>query len=264
MICSCKRTPGLGGPLEKARVLIYLGRAPEALELLNRLRQEQPRNRAAAAAAVEAYLHRQGFCQGPATGRQGIGAAARPVLGRAGPGGPLLLPFPGPKHLRHTCDLLLENLRHNRHHHPSLLILAALLPRLPRYEDLDYVMNRLPGTQGGGHGPAAALAYFDGQLGRQGGKLNYLLHVLQGYRRQRRPDSPGELLGLAWLATEMGTARPRCNTTARPRSSGPTTPKSPNCCCNASCPGRIGARPWKTWRTRRIIPPRPWRWPAST
>ena len=30
------------------------------------------------------------------------------------------------------------------------------------------------------------------------------MHVLQGYRRQKQPDSPGELLGLAWLATEVG------------------------------------------------------------
>ena len=81
--------------------------------------------------------------------------------------------------------------------------MASLLPRLPRYEDLDRVMNRLPGIRVGGPEQAAALAYFDGQLGRQGGKLNYLLHVLQEYRRHKRPDSPGELLALAGLAMEL-------------------------------------------------------------
>ncbi len=65
------------------------------------------------------------------------------------------------------------------------------------------MMNRLPGIRVGGPEHAAALAFFDGQLGRQGGKLNYLLHVLQEYRRHKRPDSPGELLGLAALAMEL-------------------------------------------------------------
>ena len=106
-------------------------------------------------------------------------------------------------HLDKAVDLLIVNLRKNRYHHASLLIMASLLPRLPRYEDLDRVMNRLPGIRVGGPEHAAALAYFDGQLGRQGGKLNYLLHVLQEYRRHKRPDSPGELLALAGLAMEL-------------------------------------------------------------
>ena len=40
-------------------------------------------------------------------------------------------------------------------------------------------------------------------MGRQGGKLDYLLHVLREYRRHKRPNSPGELLGLAALAMEL-------------------------------------------------------------
>ncbi len=95
-----------------------------------------------------------------------------------------------PSQLNRAVDLLLENLRKNRYHHPSLLIMASLLPRLPRYEDLDRVMNRLPGIRAGGPEQAAALAYFDGQMGRQAGKLNYLLHVLREYVHHRRPDSP--------------------------------------------------------------------------
>ena len=106
-------------------------------------------------------------------------------------------------HLDKAVDLLVVNLRKNRYHHASLLIMASLLPRLPRYEDLNRVMNRLPGIRVGGPEQVAALAFFDGQLGRQGGKLNYLLHVLQEYRRHKRPDSPGELLALAALAMEL-------------------------------------------------------------
>ena len=64
-------------------------------------------------------------------------------------------------------------------------------------------MNRLPGIKVGSPEHVAALGYFDGQLGRQGGKLNYLLHVLREYRRHKRPNSPGELLGLAALAMEL-------------------------------------------------------------
>ena len=64
-------------------------------------------------------------------------------------------------------------------------------------------MNRLPGIRVGSPEHAAALAFFDRKLGRQGGKLDYLLHVLQEYRRHKRPNSPGELLGLAALAMEL-------------------------------------------------------------
>ena len=177
-----QKTPQDGAArLEKARVLTYLGRSPEALELLNRLRQEQPRDKAVVAAAVVAYLSSQDF----AKALQLAGKELEPLADLSPEDRALVarcyFHSPDPKHLRHTCDLLLENLRHNRYHHPTLLIMAALLPRLPRYEDLDYLMDRLPGAQGGGgQDVGATLAYFDGQLGRQGGKLSYLLHVLQG------------------------------------------------------------------------------------
>jgi tetratricopeptide (TPR) repeat protein len=190
--------------LEKAQVLIYLGRAQEALELLNRLRQEQPRARAAVAAAIEAHLTLKDYAKALLLAAKeleplpDLSVDERALVARC------YYHSPDSKQLRHTCDLLLTNLHKNRHHHPTLLILTALLPRLPRYEDLDYVMNRLPGAQGSVGGPATTLAYFDSQLGRHGGKLSYLMHVLQGYRRQKQPDSPGELLGLAWLATELG------------------------------------------------------------
>ena len=81
--------------------------------------------------------------------------------------------------------------------------MASLLPRLPRYEDLNSVMNRLPGIRVGSPEYVAALSFFTGKLGRQGGKLDYLLHVLREYRRHKRPNSPGELLGLAALAMEL-------------------------------------------------------------
>lgn len=193
--------------LEKARVLVYLGRAPEALKLLNRLRMEQPRNQAVIAAAVEAYLTNKEFAKALQLARReleplpGLTLEERALVARC------YYHSSDPKQLRHTCDLLLQNLWQNRYHHPSLLILEVLLPRLPRYEDLNYVMNRVPGIKRGSPEFSASLAYFNGQLGRQGGKLSYLLHVFEEYRRHRRPHSPGELLGLAWLAMELGDRR---------------------------------------------------------
>ncbi len=190
--------------LEKAQVLTYLGRAPEALELLNRLRQEQPRARAAVAAAIEAHLTLKDYAKALQLAAKELEPQADLSADERALAARCYFHSPDPKQLRHTCDLLVTNLQKNRHHHPTLLILTALLPRLPHYEDLDYLMDRIPGAQGGAGGPATALAYFDGQLGRQGGKLSYLMHVLQGYRGHKQPDSPGELLGLAWLATELG------------------------------------------------------------
>ncbi len=52
-----------------------------------------------------------------------------------------------PKNLYRAVDLLTENLWKNRYHQASLLILASVLPRLPRYEDLNRVMNRLRGIR---------------------------------------------------------------------------------------------------------------------
>ncbi len=189
--------------LEKARVLTYLERGSEALELLNRLRMEQPEDQVVRVAAVEAYLSLRDFPKALALAQKeleplpDLSLDGRALLARC------YAHSAETSHLYKAVDLLVVNLRKNRYHHASLLIMASLLPRLPRYEDLDRVMNRLPGIRVGGPEQAAALAFFDGQLGRQGGKLNYLLHVLQEYRRHKRPDSPGELLGLAALAMEL-------------------------------------------------------------
>ncbi|MBM4300627.1 MAG: tetratricopeptide repeat protein [Deltaproteobacteria bacterium] len=189
--------------LEKARVLTYLERGSEALELLNRLRMEQPEDQGVRMAAVEAYLSLRDFPKALALAQKeleplpDLSIDGRALLARG------YAHSADPSHLSKAVDLLVVNLRKNRYHHASLLIMASILPRLPRYEDLDRVMNRLPGIRVGGPEYVAALAFFAGKLGRQGGKLDYLLHVLQEYRRHRQPDSPGELLALAGLAMEL-------------------------------------------------------------
>ena len=201
---SLKKAPGdRAARLEKARVLTYLERGPEALEILNRLRMEQPKDLTVRVAAVEAYLSSRDFPKALALAQKELEPLpdltidGRALLARC------YAHAAEPAQLNKAADLLVVNLQKNRYHQASLLIMASLLPRLPRYEDLDRVMNRLPGIGMGGPEQAAALAYFDGQLGRQGGKLNYLLHVLQEYRRHKQPDSPGELLALAGLAMEL-------------------------------------------------------------
>ncbi|MDD2901626.1 MAG: tetratricopeptide repeat protein [Syntrophales bacterium] len=228
--------------LEMARVLIYLGRAPEALEVLRTLRVgqagvrlDQPGDRVLLTAHIEAALAGRDwpeaqrwalrlFCsQFPEKHRPardwtearswlkegkppaGLDLEERTWVARA------LCHHPDLEKngeiSRTACDLVILNLRKNRYHHPSLLILAYLLPRLPRYEDLSRMVRRLPGIRADSPEYVAALAFFDGNLGRQGGKLDYLLHVLQEYRRHRWPHSPGELLALAELARELGDTR---------------------------------------------------------
>jgi tetratricopeptide (TPR) repeat protein len=201
---SLKKAPAdRAARLEKARVLTYLERGSEALELLNRLRMEQPEDQTVRVAAVEAYLSIRDFPKALALAQKelellpDLSLEGRALLARC------YAHSAETSHLYKAVDLLIVNLRKNRYHHASLLIMASLLPRLPRYEDLDRVMNRLPGIRVGGPEQVAALAFFNGQLGRQGGKLNYLLHVLREYRRHQRPNSPGELLALAGLATEL-------------------------------------------------------------
>ncbi|MBM4293612.1 MAG: tetratricopeptide repeat protein [Deltaproteobacteria bacterium] len=192
------------GRLEKARIITYLGRTPEALELINRLRQDLPENLGVRMAGVEAHLAARDcpraltLAQKELEPRSPLSLDARALLARC------YFYSPDPQHLSRAVDLLVQNLRENRHHHPSLLILAALLPKLPRYEDLDRVMNRIPGIRVRGPEHAAALAYFTGKLGRQAGKLDYLLHVLKEYRRHKWPKTPGELMSLGWLAVELG------------------------------------------------------------
>jgi predicted Zn-dependent protease len=202
-LCLKKVPEDRGVLLEKARVLTDLKRGPEALELLNRLRQDQPRDPAASVAAIEAYLSLQDFPKALILAQKELeplprlSQAERALLARC------YAHASQPHDLYRAVDLLIDNLWKNRHHQASLLILASILPRLPRYEDLDRIMYRLPGVKAGSPEQIAALGYFDGQLGRQAGKLNYLLHVLQEYRRHRTPRSPGELLALAALAMEL-------------------------------------------------------------
>jgi tetratricopeptide (TPR) repeat protein len=225
--------------LDQARVLIYLGRAPEALEVLRALRVgqtgvrlDQPGDRGLLVAHLEVTLV-QGdwpeaqrwalrlFCsQFPRKHRlardwpearrwfqeeptpAALDLEERAWVARA------LCHHPDLEKngeiSRTACDLAVLNLQKNRYHHPSLLILSYLLPRLSRYEDLARLVRRIPGIRADSPEYVASLAYFDGNLGRHGGKLDYLLHVLREYRHHRRPDSPGELLALAELARELG------------------------------------------------------------
>ncbi len=192
------------GRLEKARVLTYLGRIPEAMDLLNRLRLELPQDQGVRAAAIEAYISARDYAKALSLARKeleplpDLGLEERALVARC------YAHSPDPEHLSRAVNLVIDNLRENRHHHPSLLILASLLPRLPRFEDLSQVAGRIPGIRTKSPEYVAALAYFDGQLGRHGGKLNYLLHVLEEYRGHKWPDNPGELVGLGWLAMELG------------------------------------------------------------
>ncbi|MFZ5449513.1 MAG: tetratricopeptide repeat protein [Thermodesulfobacteriota bacterium] len=189
--------------LEKAHILTYLGRGSEALELLNRLRLEQPQDSSISAAAIEAYLSIREFPKALVLAQKELEPLPKLSQDERALVARCYARSSDPKDLHRAVDLLTENLWKNRYHHSSLLIMASVLPRLPRYEDLNRVMNRLPGIKVGGPEQVAALSYFSGQMGRQAGKLNYLLHVLQEYRRHRPPTSPGELLALAGLAMEL-------------------------------------------------------------
>jgi tetratricopeptide (TPR) repeat protein len=109
-----------------------------------------------------------------------------------------------PEACRLAADLAVANLHKSRHHHASILILAYLLPKLSSYEDLEWMAYSIPGVKSDGQDYESFQSYFESQVGRQGGRLNYLLHLLQRYRRYKWPDSPGEVLALADLAMELG------------------------------------------------------------
>ena len=221
--------------LEKARVLVYLGRAPEALEELRVLRVgekgirlDQPGDRAVLMVSIQAALAQKDWSEAlrwalrlygssfpekhrlPRTWTEAqswsredrvqdkLKLEERTWIARA------LCHASEPEACQLGADLAVTNLWKNRHHHASLLILAYLLPRLPRYEDLARMVYRIPGIRVDSPEYVATVAFFNSNLGRQGGKLDYLLHVLKQYQRHRWPDSPGELLALADLAMELG------------------------------------------------------------
>ncbi|MGQ9687300.1 MAG: tetratricopeptide repeat protein [Desulfobaccales bacterium] len=221
--------------LEKARVLTYLGRAPEAQEILRLLRPGergaaglQAEDRAVLVAAIQAALAQKDWPEASQL-------ALRLYGGSLGPKAPLprswmearemkadgkdhtalsleertwvaraLCHAPEPEALALAVDLVLENLKKDRYHHASLLILTYLLPKVPTYQDLSDIGARIPGIKRDSPEYVAALSFFSSRLGRQGGKLDYLLHVLREYRHHRWPDSPGEMLALADLAMELG------------------------------------------------------------
>ena len=220
--------------IEKARVLIYLGRAAEAEGILQRLkagengaRLDQPEGRAVLVAFIQAALAQKDwqeashwalrlYCLGfpenqarprnwqearqqrpPKRDRDRLSLEERTWVARA------LCHVADPEACRLATDLMVDNLWENRRHHASLLILSYLLPQLSRYRDLSRLIYRIPGIKVDSPEYVAAIAFFSSKLGRHGGKLDYLLHVLKQYRR-RWPDSPGEILALADLAMELG------------------------------------------------------------
>ncbi len=224
--------------LEKARVLVYLGRAPEALEVLRVLRVgekgvrlDQPGDRAVLMVSIQASLAQKDWTEAlrwalrlygscfsekhrlprdwPEAHRWSqedkkkpdrLSLEERTWVARA------LCHASEPEACKVGVDLAVDNLWKKRRHHPTLLILAYLLPRLPRYEDLSRMVYRIPGIKVDSPEYVATVAFFSSKLGRHGGKLDYLLHVLKQYRR-RYPKSPGELMALADLAMELGDRR---------------------------------------------------------
>lgn len=117
-----------------------------------------------------------------------------------------------PAMLREAVALLIENLytrgiTRSRQYHATLLMLAYLLPRLTHYDDLADLVYRIPGIKVGSPEYIASLSFFSSKLGRQGGKLDYLLNVLEERRRHYRPRNPADLVYLANLALELGDRR---------------------------------------------------------
>ena len=94
-----------------------------------------------------------------------------------------------------------------RSYQASCLLLMYLLPRLSHFDDLQDLVRRLPGLHDKSPEYIAALNYFTESLGRQGGKLQYLLHTLEDRQERYRARSPGDLMFLGALASELGQKR---------------------------------------------------------
>ena len=120
-----------------------------------------------------------------------------------------------PDLVRVGVDLCLANLNRKiaagpagrRSYQASCLLLMYLLPRLSHFDDLQALVHRLPGLREKSPEYIAALNYFTGSLGRQGGKLQYLLQTLEDRQESHRARSPGDLIFLAALASELGEKR---------------------------------------------------------
>ena len=114
-----------------------------------------------------------------------------------------------------AVDLCLANLVNynasgpaaRRTYQASCLLLIYLLPRLSHFDDLQNLVHRLPGLREKSPEYIASLNYFNESLGRQGGKLQYLLHTLEDRQEMHLARSPGDLIYLAALASELGEKR---------------------------------------------------------
>ncbi|MGQ9920467.1 MAG: tetratricopeptide repeat protein [Desulfobacca sp.] len=116
--------------------------------------------------------------------------------------------------LRVAVDLCLANVHRRptdpaarRVYQASLLMLKFLLPRLSHFADLQELVWRLPGIREKSPEYQATVAYFTGGLGRQGGKLQYLIHTLEDRAENYPVRRPGDLLYLAALAMELQDLR---------------------------------------------------------
>ena len=137
----------------------------------------------------------------------------------------------------------MENLWKNWYHQASLLILASLLPRLPKYEDLkSQVMYRLPGIKVGGPNMSPPWVISTVSWGARG--ANSIICCAPGASAHKRPDSLGS--SWAWRRWPWSwTTGPRQvryydEQAVKP---GPRIRASLTCSCNARWPRRILARP---------------------
>ena len=114
-----------------------------------------------------------------------------------------------------AVDLCLANLVNynasgpaaRRTYQASCLLLTYLLPRLSISTTCRISSIACPALREKSPEYIASLNYFNESLGRQGGKLQYLLHTLEDRQEMHRARSPGDLIYLAALASELGEKR---------------------------------------------------------